>query len=113
MSKKYSFDEVLQDILAFEGLLPYINYDSFKNIRYTFLYSDIFYNRLNSRNGYSDFYNRCEFYFKHASKSYSPIGILLYIRRIVVSINRSEKIKRYLSRILRKRISIRKDHWTV
>lgn len=113
MSRKvtYTLDEVLVDMFNFENLLPFIDYDNFKDKVFYFKYSDYYLEPIGSNYPLSLFQIKVVNYIRANNRlSWRYYYALIKIKRL--SIKKSLAYKRFKSRVLRKRVKIKENHWT-
>lgn len=111
--KAYTIVQAVKDIIEFEGLVPVLNIDERKNESYLYKYSEYYLNPLNSNLGYKVFVKRCKRYFLRVERFNIVDRLILSTRKKIINILRSNKTKKTLSIVLRKRIKVKDENWTV
>lgn len=107
--KTYSFHEVCKNIMDFEGVLPPVNYSSYMNARFYFLYTDFYEFPLDSEEGFSQVRDRMYRYIKFTNQmsgSYTVSLAIVYIEKI----RRNYQFKKWYSFIFRKKLLISKNN---
>ena len=107
--KTYSFDEVCKNIVAFEHLLPVVDYNSYRHARFYFLYTDFYEFPLDSEVGSSEFKDRMMRYIEFTNQMNGNYP-LSWIYTRIQKIKRSYHFKKWYSFIFKKKILISKDN---